>query len=210
MSRVKICGVTRGTDRDATVAAGADAVGVISGVPVDSPREVDPRRAATLLDGLAPFVTGVLVTMPDSAADAAALQRTVGADAVQVHTTLSPDAVGRLRERIDVPVIAAVDSADDPAAYEGVADALLLDSTDEAGGGGTGETHDWELARDRVRRLDSPVILAGGLAPDNVDAAVEAVGPYAVDTASGVEREGGIKDHDELRAFLRAAGRAVE
>lgn len=204
---MKICGVTRDVDRDAVVAAGADAVGVIADVPVDTPREVSAGRAADLVAGVPPLVTSVLVTMPGSVQEVIALQREVAADAVQVHATLSPEKVGGLRARVDASVVAAVDADGDLAGYAEAADALLVDSTDEQGGGGTGETQEWVRTRDRVAALDVPVVLAGGLTPENVAEAIETVEPFAVDTATGVEREGGVKNHDAVRAFVTAAGR---
>jgi phosphoribosylanthranilate isomerase len=204
MTRVKLCGVTTEGDRDAAVAAGADAVGVVVDVEVDTPREVSVDRAADLLAALPPFVTGVAVTMPGTVADALALQERVGADAVQVHGALAPAAVAELRERTAADVIAGV-GPDEAAAYAGSADAILVDSVDADGGGGTGETHDWTAARALVADLDTPVVLAGGLTPDNVRQAVEAVDPFAVDTASGVERRGGEKDHGAMRAFVERA-----
>lgn len=209
MTRVKVCGITREPDREAVVAAGADAVGVIADVPVDTPREVPAERAATLVAGVPPLVTSVLVTMPDSVQNAVALQREVAADALQVYATLPPEKVGGLRARIDADVVAAVGADDDLAGYAAVADALLVDSTDAEGGGGTGETVDWAQTRERVAALDVPVVLAGGLTPENVATAIETVRPFAVDTATGVEREGGVKDHDAVRAFVAAAGRGA-
>jgi len=205
-TRVKICGLTDEADRDAAVRAGADALGFITDVPVETPREVSVDRADTLVSGTAPFATTVLVTMPDSVADAVALQERVGADAVQVHSGLAPAELKQLRERVDASVIGAVDITDENiTAYAGAADAVLVDSTDEQGAGGTGETHDWEQTRRLTEHVETPVVLAGGLTPENVAAAVEAVGPFAVDTASGVEREGGRKDHDAVAAFVAGA-----
>ena len=207
MTRVKLCGITSEADRDAAVAAGADALGVIVDVDVDSPRTISAKRAADLVAGVPPFVTTVLVTMPGSVEDAVSLLDVVGADAVQVHSTLTPEYVGGLRSRVEETVVAAVGPDADLAAYADAADALLVDSVDEEGGGGTGETQDWERTADSVAGADAPVILAGGLTPDNVGTAVETVSPYAVDTASGVEREGGVKDHDAMRVFVaRATG----
>ncbi|MFB6308504.1 MAG: phosphoribosylanthranilate isomerase [Haloarculaceae archaeon] len=213
MTRVKICGITRTEDLRAAVDSGADAVGVVSGVTVDTPREVDRERAAELVEQVPPFVDSALVTMPESGQKAARQYEAIEPDAVQVHGTLSPTEVGAFSHRVDADVIAAVD-ADDPdedlQAYAAVADALLVDSTDEAGGGGTGRTHDWERTREIVELVSSdetetPVILAGGLTPENVAGAVETVGPYAVDVATGVEREGGLKDHAAVREFVAAA-----
>ncbi len=208
MTRVKICGLTREVDRDAAVGAGADALGFISGVPVETPRELDAREAAELVTGVEPFVTSVLVTGPDSVQEAVTRQERVGADVVQVHGDIPPASVGGLRERVDASVVVAVDVASERVgAYAAAADGLLVDSTTEAGMGGTGETHDWNRSRELVASVDSPVVLAGGLTPANVGEAVETVDPFAVDVSSGVETDPGQKDHDAIRAFVtRAAG----
>ena len=211
MTRVKICGVTDSADRDAIVAAGADAVGLIHGVPVDTPREVDEATAETLADGVPPFVTSVLVTMPTTVQEVVRRIDRIEPDAVQVHDGLSPAELGALDSRITQDIVAVVE-ADAPAIedYADHADALLVDSVDADGGGGTGETHDWERTRDLVDSLDVPVVLAGGLTPENVAEAVETVEPFAVDVASGVESSGGTKDHDAVERFVRNATRASE
>jgi len=204
MMRVKICGITRERDRDVAVAAGADAVGLIAGVAVETPREVSLDRAADLAEGVPPLVTSVLVTMPADADEARRRIEQVRPDAVQVHGC-SVETVAALSDA-PAKVVAAVDAdADDLAEYAAAADAVLVDSLDEQGGGGTGETHDWERTRSHVADLDTPVILAGGLTPDNVAAAVETVDPFGVDVASGVEREGGVKDHAAVGAFVERA-----
>jgi phosphoribosylanthranilate isomerase len=205
MPRVKLCGTTTAADRDAAVAAGADAVGFIVDVPVDTHRELAPETARDLVAGLPPFVTSVLVTMPESVEDVLSLQRTVRADTIQVHGTLAPAQVGGLRARADATVLTAVSPDDDIDAYADSADGVLVDTIGTDGGGGTGETHDWERTRDIVASIDVPVILAGGLTPENVGKAVERVDPYAVDTASGVEADDGTKDHAAMRRFVHAA-----
>lgn len=225
MTRVKICGVTSPGDRDAVVDAGADAFGVISGVTVDTPREVDEDTAAALVAGAPPLVTSVLVTMPDAVQKAVRRVDAVTPDVVQVHDGLSPGEIGALSRRVDARVVAAVEAEQsDAQQFADNADALLVDSVDADGGGGTGETHDWERTRDIVSDLDVPVILAGGLTPDNVAEAVETAQPFAVDVASGVESEGvershgdrdarrsaqrsdgGVKDHDAVETFIARA-----
>ncbi|MBX0325715.1 phosphoribosylanthranilate isomerase [Halomicroarcula sp. F13] len=209
MTRVKMCGVTTPEDRDAVVAAGADAVGVIHGVPVDTPREVDEDTAAALVDGVPPLVTSVLVTMPTTVQEAVVRVDEVDPDAVQVHDGLTPPELGALSRRVTQQIIAVVDAeADALADYAAHADALLVDSVDDEGAGGTGETHDWERTRELVDSVDLPVILAGGLTPANVAEAVETVRPFAVDTASGVESSGGVKDHDAVERFVAAVASA--
>jgi phosphoribosylanthranilate isomerase len=211
MTRTKLCGLTSERDLDAAVAAGTDMVGFVSEVPIETPRELTPDHAATLAARVPEAVTSVLVTMPATPEAGADLAERVEPDAIQVHGC-SPAAVDALSERIAIPVIAAVDAADETLhAYETVADALVLDSTDEQGAGGTGETHDWARARDIVAALDKPVLLAGGLTPANVAGAVERVAPFGVDVSSGIEAKAGTKDHAKLRRFVaRARGEPVE
>ncbi len=209
--RVKICGITRERDLAAAARAGADAVGLISRVDVDTPREIAPGRAADLADAAPPFVAPVLVTMAPTVDALADLADRTGPDAVQVHADLSPGELRDLGSRVRADVIRAVDAGDPAAvrAHDGAADALLVDSLSDGGAGGTGETHDWEQTAAAVAEVETPVILAGGLTPDNVAPAVETVAPYGVDVASGVEREGGVKDHDAVAAFVdraRSAG----
>jgi len=209
MTRVKICGITGPEDRDAAIAAGADAVGIINGVTVETPREVDDQTAVELAAGVPPLVTSVLVTMPDAVQKAVRRVETVRPDVVQVHGGLTPAELGALDRRVDAKVVAVVDATrDDIEDYADAADALLVDSVDAGGGGGTGETHDWDRTREIVADLDGPVVLAGGLTPDNVAEAVETVDPFGVDVASGVESAGGVKDHDAIRRFVTRAKRA--
>ncbi|MEF8842616.1 MAG: phosphoribosylanthranilate isomerase [Haloarculaceae archaeon] len=206
--RVKVCGLTHPQDLGVAVEAGADAVGIVSDVAVDTPREVPTERARGLAEVVPPFVTSVLVTMPDSAAECVDLAGRVGVDAVQVHGDLAPEVVGRLRGAFDGDVLVATDHERAPE-YADVVDGLVIDSVDEAGAGGTGETHDWERTREAVEAFDVPVVLAGGLVPSNVARAVRTVRPFAVDVASGVE--GGVpgrKDRDAVRAFVSRAKRA--
>ncbi|WP_136689001.1 phosphoribosylanthranilate isomerase [Halorhabdus amylolytica] len=205
MTRVKICGHTRIEDVQATVDAGADAIGVISEVPVETPREVPRERAADLFDAVPPLVSGVLVTMPETIEDARELVAATEPDTVQVHGTLDPDEVQEFTESIPQSVLVALDHDADLGAYAAAADGLVVDSLDEAGGGGTGRTHDWDRTAEIIETLGVPVLLAGGLTPENVTDAVETVRPFGVDTASGVEREGGIKDTHAVTQFVERA-----
>ncbi|QKY21064.1 phosphoribosylanthranilate isomerase [Halolamina sp. CBA1230] len=214
MVRAKLCGLGTETDVRAAVDAGADALGFVTDVDVDTPREVAPERAATLAESVPPFVTTVAVTIPESVGAAVEVADRVAPDALQIHGEFGPDDVREIRDRAGVDVIVAVgaDEPDRAHALDGVADALLVDSLTESGAGGTGETHDWERTRELRDELSTPLVLAGGLTPENVRDAVATVDPFAVDVASGVERddEPGRKDHDALAAFVEEATRAVE
>ncbi|MFP8958584.1 phosphoribosylanthranilate isomerase [Natrialbaceae archaeon A-CW3] len=211
MTRVKICGITRESDLQAAVDAGADAVGIVCDVPIETPREVSVDRATALVDAAPPFVTTVLVTMPTGPERAIELAEAVDPDVIQLHGGMRPGDLAYLRAKIDASVFLAIDAEDvsEAGLYDDIADALVVDSADEHGAGGTGETHDWERTRAAIDPLESPVILAGGLTPSNVTEAIETVSPFAVDASSGIEAEHqpGTKDHESVRAFVDAARR---
>lgn len=207
-TRVKICGMTDRADLATAVDAGADAVGLISDVPVETPREIAPERARALADAVPPFVTSVLVTMPENVDALEALVGTIEPDVVQLHGELPADDLADARESIPVIRALDVDEGDVIRRAADHADAVLIDSTDEQGAGGTGDTHDWTRTRAYVEELDVPVILAGGLTPANVRDAVAQVRPYAVDVASGVEGPEG-KDADVVAEFVSKAKEAI-
>ncbi|WP_247729316.1 phosphoribosylanthranilate isomerase [Halovivax limisalsi] len=209
MTRVKICGVTTEADLETAVDAGADAVGFVSEVSVDSPRAISIDRVASLVAATPPMVTSVLVTMAD-------VDRTIELvdaaepDVVQVHGEQTPGDLAYLRSKVNAQVALAIDAdaVETATRYEELVDALVVDSVDESGAGGTGETHDWGRTRQAVASLSTPVVLAGGLTPGNVAAAVRAVEPFAVDVSSGVEATGGRKDADAVRSFTENANTA--
>jgi phosphoribosylanthranilate isomerase len=206
MTRAKVCGITREADLAVAVDAGADAVGFITNVSVDTPREIDPTDVADLVAATPPLVTSVLVMMPDSPSRAVEVAQAINPDAVQLYGEFDVDDVRFVRAETGAKVIPALDYDERTRALEldTAADALLLDSTED-GGGGTGETGDWEATRELVRELATPVVLAGGLTPENVGRAARTVEPYAVDVASGVEADGGKKDPEAVRSFVREA-----
>lgn len=210
MTRAKICGITRERDLALAIEAGADAVGFIADVSVDTHREVEPTDVADLIAATPPFVTSVLVTMPESPGRAVELAQAINPDTVQLYGDFDADDVRFVRAETGAKVIPALDYDERDRALElcDAADAILLDSTED-GGGGTGETGDWEATRELARELSVPVVLAGGLTPENVREAAQTVQPYAVDVASGVETDDGTKDPDAVRAFVREAA-AVE
>ncbi len=198
--RVKICGITRLEDALAAAELGADALGF--NFWPGSKRHVDPELAQAIVGRLPPFVTpvGVFVNQePTEVLHLCALSRVT---VVQLHGDEEPrDCAGHV-----MPVIKAfrlsgpADLVPIPRYHR--AAAVLLDAPGE-GYGGSGQTFDWALARQATG--GKPILLAGGLTPDNVAAAVRAVRPWAVDVASGVESAPGIKDHDKLARFIRAA-----
>lgn len=199
-TRVKICGITRLEDALAAAAAGADAIGLVF---VDaSPRRVDPARAQAIITGLPPFIKVVGLFVDAPAERVRAVLGAVALDLIQFHGRETAEfcrAFGRPYLKA-VRMSAEVDLRAEAGRYADAA-GLLLDSFHPQLAGGTGETFDWVRV---PRDLDRPLILAGGLTPENVGAAVAAVRPYAVDVSSGVESAKGIKDAARMTAFVRA------
>lgn len=196
--RIKICGMTRAEDMAAAAKLGVDAVGLV--FYAKSPRQVDIGRAQSLAADLPAFVTLTALFMdPDAETVRQVLDKT-RVDLLQFHGGESAEfccSFGR-------PYIKAVPMGErtDLAEYarrHPRATALLLDSHMAGQRGGTGVSFDWS-AIPRIPGLQ--VILAGGLNPSNVAAAIRAVRPYGVDVSSGVESTPGIKDPDKMAAFV--------
>ncbi len=207
--RVKICGITRKKDLGAAAAAGADAVGFVVGVS-SSPRNLSLNKAKKLIRQVPPFVKSVLVTVARGINEFEKYEK-LNPDAIQIHGE-NMEAAASVRLKIpNIPLMGAVNAnfAADLDAVSRTAklfDAVLLDSFAEGRYGGTGIVHDWELSK-RVKQAihPKPLILAGGLNPENVAEAVRTVKPYAVDVSSGVERQPGIKDNKKIIEFIKKA-----
>ena len=207
---MKICGITREEDLNAAVAAGADAVGFLVGVPT-SQRNLTLERAKTLLRQVPVFVDRVVVTAPESIKGLAEICETLKPSAIQMHGKKKFNA-SEVRDEIkDTRLIKTVYVTQDALNEAGVEelkafDAVLLDSFIKGQYGGTGRVHDWNLSKQITKAVAPlPLILAGGLKPENVQTAVQTVQPYAVDVASGVELQPGIKDHEKVQAFVENA-----
>jgi phosphoribosylanthranilate isomerase len=209
--RVKVCGITNREDLEAAVDAGADALGFVVDVP-ESPRNISVDRARDLVEAIPPFVQGVLVSVFHTIDQLETLCSCLAPDAVQVAGTLSRDAIGeQLRGIRVIQAVAVNNQAADIALPTAHCDAVITDSCVPGAYGGTGKTHNWNVSQ-AIRELiaPTPLILAGGLTPDNVRAAIETVRPYAVDVSSGVEVRAGIKDPAKIRAFIEAVTEASD
>jgi phosphoribosylanthranilate isomerase len=208
--RVKICGLRRAQDVAAAARAGAAYAGFVFHPP--SPRAVTPAEARPLAQAVPAGMARVALTVDADDAALAAILAEVPIDILQLHGHESPERVATVRARFGLPVIKAVGiaGAGDLAALDRAArtaDMLLVDARPPPGAalpGGNGLAFDWRLIAGR--RWPVPWLLAGGLTPDNVAAAVRLTGARQVDVSSGVERAPGDKDPARIAAFIAAAG----
>jgi len=204
-TRVKICGITRLEDARLAVELGASALG-FNFYP-RSPRYIPPAAASAIIRQLPPFVMSVGVFADETDAEhLCGIVREAQVGVVQLHGPRFPPANGNPG---NYRVILAVPIRDrlEPERFTGSGvSAFLLDAFDPELIGGTGKTIDWAVAREAKKF--GPVILAGGLTPENVGEAIRQVKPFAVDVASGVESAPGKKDPAKLRAFFAAVERA--
>jgi phosphoribosylanthranilate isomerase len=198
MTRVKICGITNPEDALHAAACGADALGFV--FYAGSPRHVTPEQALDIVAELPPFVTRVGLFVNERPETIRVVAGKCGLDAIQLHGDEDPEdcllppyrVIKGVRPRTvaDLDVLSAYRVA-----------ALLVDAAVPGQFGGTGQRADWQLAAQlaATRR----VILAGGLSPANVVAAVQAVHPYGIDVSSGVESTPGKKDPVKVAQFIR-------
>ena len=202
--RVKICGITRLQDLRAACDAGADALGFV--FYSKSPRQVTIATAAALLRELPPFVQAVGLFVDAQPAFIESVLQAVPLDLLQFHGDETPADCARFGR----PYIKAVRVNRETDLLKCAADfdaarGLLLDAYVPGVPGGTGERFDWTLI---PPNLPKPVILSGGLTPDNVAEAVQRVRPWAVDVSSGVEVSKGIKDAHKIAQFIAKAKEA--
>lgn len=203
--RSKICGITRIEDGLAAAAAGADAIGLV--FYGKSPRAVSVQQARTIVAALPPFVTTVGLFVDASPCELGEILDAVPLDLLQFHGDETPaycegwrrPYIKALRVKPGDDIGAQID------AYAG-ARGVLLDTFVPGVPGGTGEAFDWSLV---PRAASKPIILAGGLTPENVAAAIAQVRPYAVDVSGGVEASKGIKDGEKIKRFMQAVKQAT-
>lgn len=224
MTRIKICGITNREDAEAALAYGADALGFIA-VP-ESPRFVSPIDFGRLTERrLFPAAKVVVAQNPLAASEYAEDYLEIFIQYYEEAASAEPSAlhkrlwyggqqgydrfVAEERERTGSILIRSFRVADEATLdeirrFDQPVMAIHLDAYHKDKLGGSGETFNWDLAVEAKNLTGTPIVLSGGLTPENVQDAIEKVRPYAVDVASGVEAEPGRKDHGKLKAFIRA------
>lgn len=197
---IKICGITNEEDGLAAARLGADALGFVF---APSPRRISPEKARQIIKALPPLVQTVGVFVDEDLDEVSSVAEMCGLDILQFHGSESADYCDsfdqrvikaiRLRNRQDLKSLAE---------YDGVVHALLLDTYLPDKLGGTGMTFNWEWALEAGKY--GRIILAGGLNPGNVAAAISIVKPYGVDASSGLEQSPGVKDHEKMAQFIES------
>ena len=200
---VKVCGITRLDDALHAVDHGATAIGFVFWQ--GSPRFISADEAAEIVAAMPDHVTTVGVFVNESVETIRSVAGKTGIMAVQLHGDEPPECAPSIGYPIlrsaSVDTAAAVGDAWPPSTT------LLVDAADPVRRGGTGQVVDWSRAAALARRR--PIVLAGGLTPDNVAAAVATVRPYGVDVSSGVETSPGVKDPEKVAQFLARARSAL-
>ncbi len=199
MVKVKICGITDLADAQAAVAAGADALGFV--FYEQSPRNVSPQKAAAIIAQLPPFVQTVGLFVDEEAERVNWTANFCGLDLIQLHGAESVDYCLDINRRV-IKAFRVKEAASLAGIGRYAVAGYLLDAWSPDAPGGTGLTFDWSLVQTAAG--SRPIILAGGLTPENVRAAVRIVQPYAVDVSSGVEAAPGRKDYQKLQDFVAA------
>jgi phosphoribosylanthranilate isomerase len=198
--KVKVCGMTNLKDALVAVEEGADAIGFI--FCKKSPRSVTMKLVREIVLELPPFVDTVGVFVDETAAQINKIADHCNLDLIQLHGNESPAFCKRMRRRV-IKAFRVKDMQSVKKLSGFQVSGFLLDTFSESLHGGTGKVFDWNLAL--PAKKFGPVIMAGGLTPNNVRQAVQQVRPYGVDVCSGVESQPGIKDHKKIRAFLKNA-----
>ncbi|EPF73699.1 phosphoribosylanthranilate isomerase [Acinetobacter indicus] len=207
-TRAKICGITRVEDVHAVVNSGADAIGFVFYPP--SPRSVSAEQASVLLQAIAPYVQVVGLFVNSSAGEIQAILNTVALDILQFHGDESPEQCQSIAQQVGrrwykaIQVKPGLDVVAEIQKYQQAgASAVLLDAWHPELKGGTGQSFDWSS----FPQLDIPLILAGGLNPDNIEDAIHTTAAFAVDVSGGVESAKGIKDQQLIERFMQGVHR---
>lgn len=208
MTIVKVCGITNPDDALAAVEAGADALGFNFYKP--SPRYITPQHAREIVEQLPESLLTVGVFVNEESPDVVQrIAHEAGIQALQLHGDESPAYCRELAESHYVIKTFAVSAGfDSQTTKEYEVEAIMLDTKHNTLRGGTGRVFDWSVAH-QLSQTTPKLFLAGGLSADNVEAAIKAVRPYAVDACSALEDRPGKKSHERLRVFINTVRRVA-
>jgi phosphoribosylanthranilate isomerase len=197
--KIKICGITNREDALLAVDLGADSLGFIF---AESPRQIDSEKARAIIHNLPPFIKTVGVFVNEGSGKIKKIQAECGLDLIQLHGDESPEQCRDLMP-YSIKALRIKDEKDIEGIdiYKSTVRAMLLDTYQKGKAGGTGKTFDWSLAL-KAKETGIPIILAGGLSPENIQEAITTVKPYAVDINSGIEERPGKKSQELMKLLF--------
>lgn len=215
MTKIKICGLKEVKHVNQVVKEGVDAIGTVVNVP-KSPRNITVEQALSLKKLIPPFISYTCVTIPNFPMDVRMIEKELQPDVLQIHAIKPESFFEQLRKLASTKLILGLPInqdgnskviEEDPVTAGKIlakfCDALLFDSYSAKTIGGSGILSDWNIAKKVQEAIDVPLILSGGLNPNNVKKAIETVHPYAVDVSSGVESAPGVKDEKLISEFIK-------
>ena len=208
---IKVCGIQNTEEAAGAVIAGANTLGFLIGVPEYVEDKITPEKAKQIIESVPESVRTVMVTHLLHVSEIVKIVKLTGVNTVQIHNQLDIEGINQIRqELIKIEIIKTIHVSDNTAVeeakiYEPHTDMILLDTKVKDRIGGTGKTHDWNISRQIVEDLNIPVILAGGLNPQNIGEAITSVKPSGVDANSGLENENGFKDFEKIRLYASKA-----
>ena len=211
--KVKVCGIKKIEDALKAIEYGADAVGLLVGQRHASNDFIDKKYAKSIVENLPPFCSSVLVTHLEESETIISLAQFIGVTTIQLHGNSTMEGALYIKKKLPyIKLIKALHVVDRSSIEKGhkflrAVDAILLDTVNLNTGqvGGTGKIHDWNLSREIVTFYNKPVILAGGLNPENIQQAIKKVKPFGVDVNSGTKGKDGFKDYRKLKDFIYKA-----
>lgn len=212
--RIQVAGVSSLEEALFCINVGVDALGFTLGLPDGIHDNLTEEKARSIIDKLPGHATPVMITYENRAPEAAQLAAYTGVSAVQFHGGIADEDLLEFRRRcphlrtIGCITVAGRSALNEVSRFRApLWDALILDSLHTRSGrrGATGLTHDWSISAEIVRLSSLPVILAGGLTPENVAEAIRRVHPHGVDAHTGLEDVGGSRNFSKIQAFTEAA-----
>lgn len=221
MVKIKICGISEENHVKLLVKEGIDCIGTVVNVP-KSPRNLDVKKALSLKKNIPSSISFVCVTIPESTSNIISLENDLQPDVMQLHALENESFFKEIREKIKSKLVLGLpidkngnskviykDPISSAMILSKYCDALLIDSYSEKTIGGSGVINDFEAAKKVKEAIRIPLILSGGLNPENVVEAIQYVQPHAVDVSSGVESSPGMKDENLIIKFIKNARKVV-
>ena len=211
--KIQIAGVSSIEDSIRLIDLGVEGLGFTLRLPSGIHDNLTEEKARQIIAALPPLVGSVLITYITNPSEAVDFCKYLGVNTIQLHAPVEQGVMTEIKKQLpNIKIIKNVNVVSEAAVnevniYSDEADAIILDSYDPKSGmhGATGLTHDWTISRKIVQMCNIPVILAGGLNPDNVVEAIKYVQPWGIDVHTGIENPDGTPNHEKAAAFVKNA-----